>query len=328
LEDIQSGGKLLIRKLLFLKNRLVKNRGKRLIPESGYLFLMALPFILFVILFHYIPLAGWSIAFFRYSPGLPIFEARFMGLHYFERIFSFGSDFFNVMKNTLGMSFLQILTSPTPMIFAILLAEIRILWLRKTIQIGTTLPHFISFVIVFSIFMSMFSYDDGFVNIFLKNAGVIEKGINPMAIREITWIFQAVIINLWKNLGWSSIVYIAALSGIPPELYEAAELDGASRFRQILHITIPSLMPTYIVLLILGIGNLLSGTNFQQIFVFYNPIVSKTIETLDFYIYRIGIVEFNFSQSTAIGIFRSSVSITLLFTVNAIGKKILGRNVI
>ncbi len=302
--------------------------NKKYLSESTYLFLLAVPFIILVVIFYYLPILGWSIAFFRYIPGLPILESKFVGFDYFIKMFSYGSDFFNVMKNTLGMSFLQILVSPVPMIFAILLAEIKNLKVRKIFQTGTTLPHFISFVIVYSLFMSMFSVDDGFVNIFLRQLGIVERGINPMMIKEITWVFQIVVVHLWKNLGWSAIVYIAALSGIPQELYEAAKMDGASKFRQTIHITIPSLMPTYMVLLILSIGRMLNGGNFQQIFVFHNPVVHDAIETLDYYVYRIGLIEFDFSLSTAIGIFKSVVSISLLFTVNMIAKKFMGRSII
>lgn len=302
--------------------------SKGILSESTTLFLMVLPFILFLIIFNYTPLLGWLIAFFRYTPGLPIFESQFIGIKYFLKIFSYGSDFETVMKNTLSMSFLQILTSPIPMLFAILLAEVRNVTVRKFIQIGTTLPNFISFIIVFSIFMSMFSFDDGFVNILLRNFKLTDKGINPMMMKELTWVFQAIIINIWKNLGWASIVYIAAMAGIAQELYEAAQIDGASRIQQTIHITIPSLIPTYLVLLILSIGHMLNGANFEQIFVFHNPVVAGAIETLDYYVYRVGLLDFNFSLSTAIGMFKSVISISLLFTVNAIGKKLLGRNVI
>lgn len=304
------------------------NKEKFRLSRKAYLFLMALPFIIYITTFYYVPLLGWSIAFFRYIPGLPVLESRFVGVDNFVKIFSYGSDFMGIMKNTFGMSFLNILISPAPMLFAILLSEIKSLRLRKLFQTGATLPHFISYIIVFSIFLSMFSYDDGFINVLLRKLELTDKGINPMVMANFTWVFQAIIITIWKGLGWASIIYIAAMAGIPQELYEAADIDGASRFQRTIYITIPSLMPTYLVLLILSVGHMLNGANFQQIFVFYNPVVASTIETLDYYVYRIGLIEFDFSLSTAIGIFKSVVSLTLLFTVNAIGKKLLGRSVI
>lgn len=314
--------------LMVRKNGLAKRRKIRFTKERIRLLLLTLPFILFILLFYYVPLTGWSIAFFRYIPGLPLSEAKFVGLDNFRKIFSYGSDFMNVMKNTFGMSFMRILISWVPMVFAIALSEIKNPKLRKIIQTGSTLPHFISFVIVFSIFMTLFAYDDGIINIILSKMGVEGKGFNPMVVNEFTWVFQGIVIQIWKSLGWSSIIYIAAMAAIPQELYEAAKVDGANDFQKALYITLPSLMPTYMVLLILSIGHMLNGANFQQIFVFYNPLVSKTIETIDYYVYRIGLIEFNYSLSTSIGMFKSVVSISLLFTVNAIGKKILGRSVL
>lgn len=311
-----------------IRNRTIKKKKKKLTKERIRLLILTMPFVLFILLFYYVPLSGWAIAFFRYIPGLSLAEAKFVGFDNFRKIFSYGSDFLNVMKNTFGMSFMMISISWVPMFFAIALSEVKNPLLRKIIQTGSTLPHFISFVIVFSIFMTLFSYDDGLINIILTKFGYEGSGFNPMVVNEYTWVFQGIIINLWKSLGWSSIIYIAAMSGIPQELYEAAKVDGANDFQKALYITLPSLMPTYLVLLILSIGHMLNGANFQQIFVFYNPLVSNTIETIDYYVYRIGLIEFNYSLSTSIGMFKSVVSITLLFTVNAIGKKILGRSVL
>lgn len=302
-------------------------RRDRTLKESTRLLLLTLPFVAFILLFYYVPLSGWYIAFVRYYPGMPFREASFVGFANFAKLFRYGTDFGEVMLNTFGMSFLQILTSPLPMLFAILLAEVRLPRLQRLIQTGTTLPHFISFVIVFSIFMTLFSFDEGLVNVILDRLGV-DRQFNPLVMKNFTWVFQAVIVNSWKNLGWGAIVYIAAMAGIPTELYEAATIDGATRFRQIVHITIPSLLPTYLVLLVLHVGNMLSGANFQQIFVFHNPIVASAIETLDYYVYRIGLTEFDFSLSTAIGVFKTVVSVALLFTVNSIARRLLGRSVI
>lgn len=302
-------------------------RRDRTTKESTRLLLLALPFVAFILLFFYVPLSGWYIAFVRYYPGMPFREATFVGFANFAKLFRYGTDFGEVMLNTFGMSFLQILTSPLPMLFAILLAEVRLPRLRRLIQTGTTLPHFISFVIVFSVFMTLFSYDEGLVNVLLTKIGANNQ-FNPLVMKNFTWVFQAVVVNSWKNLGWGAIVYIAAMAGIPSELYQAATIDGANRFQQTLYITIPSLLPTYLVLLVLQVGNMLSGANFQQIFVFHNPIVSSAIQTLDYYVYRIGLTEFDYSLSTAVGVFKTLVSITLLFTVNAIARRLLGRSVI
>lgn len=300
--------------------------GKITENESRYLLLLSIPFAVLVIMFSYVPLLGWSMAFVKYIPGRSIFDSDFVGLHYFKMIFSFGSEFPRVLRNTFALSFLRILASPVPVILALIINEIKSVRLRKVVQTATSIPHFLSFVVIYSLFNSFLS-SSGVINVGLMDLGVIEKPINVLANPDITWFFQTCV-ALWKNAGWSAIIYIAAIASIDPLLYEAARVDGANKWQQMRYITVPGIMPTYIVLLILSIGHMLNGQSFQQIFVFHNPLVHQTIETLDYYTYRIGMKMYDFSLSTAIGMFKSVVSVALLFSVNWIGKKFAGKNVV
>jgi ABC-type polysaccharide transport system permease subunit len=302
--------------------------GRKFFPltTKNALSLLVIPFILFILLFSYVPILGWSMAFVRYIPGIPILENKFIGLKNFETLFSFASDFPRVITNTLAMSFLGILCSPIPIVLALLLDEVRNTGMRRFMQTMTSLPNFISMVIVYSIFFSMFAVDDGLVNNLLLKLGVIKRPLNLLGDASITWYFQT-FVSVWKSAGWGAIMYLAALSGIDQELMDAAKVDGAGRFRQVIHIKLPGLIPTYIILLLLSLGNMLSGS-FEQIYVFYNPLVSTRIETLDYYTYRIGLGMFDFSFSTAIGMFKSVISVILLFVFNRISRKLTGSSVI
>lgn len=225
--------------------------------DSVKLLMMILPFLVLVFLFSYLPLAGWRYAFYDYRPGFPLEKCKFVGFKWFLRLVETPaqtSEIIRVMKNTLGMSALGMLTSVCPMFFAISLSQVRSTRYRKTLQVLTTLPNFISWVLVFSVAFSLFSVDTGFINRLLIRMGVIDKGINFLADGNHMWI-KMTLWNLWKSIGWNSILYLATLASIDQELYEAAQVDGANRFRQTLHITLPGLMPTFFVLLLLSIGN-------------------------------------------------------------------------
>ncbi|HEY0829168.1 MAG TPA: ABC transporter permease subunit [Bacilli bacterium] len=299
---------------------------KRKTKTGLVLWLMSIPFFVFVMIFYFVPLLGWSMAFVRYIPGVPIFESHFVGFKYFKAMFSYGSDLPRVIANTLAMGFLSILSAPLPMVLAILLSEVKRLKIKKFIQTTVALPNFISMIIVYSIFFSFLSVDGGFINDILLKLNLIDKPTNLLANEGATWYFQT-FVGIWKGVGWGAIIYLGAITAIDPQLYDAANVDGASRFRQALHVTLPGLMPTFCVLLLLGVGNLLSS-NFEQVYVFHNAIVHNKIETLDYYTYRIGLVNFDFSLSTAIGVFKSVTSLTLLFLVNLIIKKINGHSII
>lgn len=301
----------------------------RLIDQGGFrLWLLSLPFLILIFLFSYLPLYGWIYALFDYKPGRALLDCDFVGLENFTRMFTDKyafQDIVRVMKNTLGMSLIGIVTSGLPMIFAVFLAEIKNKPYRKAVQTLTTIPNFISWVLVYSVAYAMFSVNDGFVNRILIELGVIDEGINFLASDEHVWLSMW-LWGTWKGLGWSAIMYIAALTGIDQTQYEAAAVDGAGRLQKILHITIPGLLPTYFVLLLLSIANLVNN-GMEQYFVFQNAMNKEYIEVLDLYVYNQGMVGINYSYSTAVGILKSIVSVTLLFVANLSSKLTRGESI-
>ncbi|MDR0654757.1 MAG: ABC transporter permease subunit [Treponema sp.] len=286
------------------------------------LFFLVLSFMLMVLLFNYIPLFGWVLSFVEYRVGNPIFRNEWVGLKYFRLLFT-SRDFFRVMRNTAVFSLLNYILLPLPMIFAILLNEIPSRHFRKIAQTLSTLPHFVSWIIVYSLFFTLFS-NDGLINGALRVLKLPPQDLllNP----NTTYVFQTVILQ-WKTLGWGAIIYIAALTGIDQELYEAATVDGAGRLRCTWHITVPGLVPTFIVLALLAIANFVNS-GIDQYFVFKNAFVYDNIEVLDLYTYRIGLELFDYSYATAVGIFKSFISIVLLFLTNYIAKRVRGVSII
>ncbi|MCI9219683.1 MAG: sugar ABC transporter permease [Lachnospiraceae bacterium] len=310
----------------------MKSKGKkktRLIDQGGFrLWLLSLPFLILIFLFSYLPLYGWIYALFDYKPGRALLDCKFVGLDNFTRMFADKyalEDIVRVMKNTLGMSLIGIATSGLPMMFAVFLAEIRCKPYRKAVQTLTTIPNFISWVLVYSVAYAMFSVNDGFVNRLLMSLGILDEGINFLASGKHVWLSMW-LWGTWKGLGWSAIMYIAALTGIDQEQYEAAAVDGAGRMQKIWHITIPGLLPTYFVLLLLSIANLVNN-GMEQYFVFQNAMNKEYIEVLDLYVYNQGMVGINYSYSTAVSILKSIVSVTLLFVANMSSKLTRGESI-
>jgi putative aldouronate transport system permease protein len=294
------------------------------------LFLMALPFLILAALFSYLPLWGWRYAFFDYRAGFPLNADNFVGFKWFEYLFSnpaTRADIIRVLKNTFAMSGLGIATSWMPMLFAIFLAEIRATKFRRGVQTLTTIPNFISWVLVYSVAFAIFS-TEGFFNWFLINLGVIEEGTNHLMSNKNIWI-KMWAWGQWKGLGWGAIIYIASMSGIDQQLYEAATVDGAGRFQRMWYITVPGLMSTYFVLLLLSIANILSN-GMDQYLVFFNPANRGTIQVLDLYIYHIGLRDgtSNVPLATLIGILKSLISVTLLFGANRASKFLRGETII
>ena len=208
------------------------------------------------------------------------------------------------------------------MIFAIFLTEVRGRHFKKTVQTLSTLPNFISWVLTFAVAWAMFSTDDGLVNKLLVKLGVVDSGISFLASSNWLW-FKMWLWQFWKGCGWSAILYFAAIASIDQELYEAARVDGAGRFRMMWHITVPHLMPTYFVLLILGIASFLN-TGMEQYYVFANGMNKNSIEVLDLFVYYKGIVNYNYSYTTAVGMLKSLIGVALLFTANRLSKAVRG----
>ncbi|WP_206093352.1 ABC transporter permease [Paenibacillus yonginensis] len=289
---------------------------------------MSSPLLILVFVFSYMPLYGWIYSFYDYKAGRDLFSTDFVGLKNFKMMFTDHyavTNILRVMKNTLGMSFLGIVTSVFPMIFAILLSEIRNLRFRKTIQTLVTIPNFISWVLVYSIAYAMFSTNDGLLNRILINNGIRDEGINFLASGNHVWLTMLGY-GIWKGLGWGAIIYIAALTNIDAEQYEAARIDGAGRLKMTWHITIPGLLPTFFVLLLLSIGNLLNN-GMEQYFVFQNAMNKDSIEVLDLYVYNQGMVGYDYSFATAVGMLKSVVSVLLLFFANFLSKITRGESV-
>ena len=284
----------------------------------------AAPFLTLIFLFSYMPLFGWIYAFFDYKPGVPLFQNKLVGLKFFTMFLTDPIDMFRVMKNTVIFALIGYAVSPLPMLFAIMLSEIKSMRYRKIVQTITTVPNFISWVIIFSLAFMLFS-TDGMINSLMGSFGR-ETTQSILGNANAVYGFQT-LIGLWKGLGWSSIIYLAAIAGIDQELYEAAAIDGANRLDAIRHITIPNLLPTFFVLLLLSIGNFVN-VGFEQYFVFKNPLVADNIEVLDLYVYRVGLMGQDYSYGVAIGIMKSVISLALLFSANTLAKRVRGASII
>ncbi len=305
-----------------LKKHVMKKKHKK---SEYILLLMALPFVLHTIIFYYAQLFGWAYAFVDYIPGKHIWEQDFVGLLYFERLFQAGSRLVVAFRNTLIYGVLGIATSVLPVIFAIFLSEVKNTKVKKAIQTMTSFPNFISWILVYSLCFMLFSSDGQIIGILVR-IGIIDNPTNLLANADIAYIFQT-ILTVWKGLGWSAIIYMSTISGIDSELYNAANVDGANRFQRMLHITVPAVLPTFFVLLVMSVANI-ANAGFDQYYMFYNPMVSEQLEVIPTYVYRIGIGSGEISLATAAGITQSLISVTLLFTVNKLAKKVTGSSVI
>jgi putative aldouronate transport system permease protein len=294
------------------------------------LFMMLLPFLVLILLFSYLPLWGLRYAFYNYHPGDTLSKDNFVGWYWFTFLFKNPAtvkDIIRVLRNTLAMSGLGIATSWCPMVFAMFLAEIRNTRTRRVIQTLTTVPNFISWVLVYAIAVCIFS-TDGFISNLMVHNGVWSQGVNMLMNGNHIWL-KMLAWGMWKGLGWSAIMYIAAITGIDQQLYEAATVDGAGRFQKMWHVTLPELIPTYMVLLLLSIAGMLNN-GLEQYYCFRNTTNSNSIEVLDLYVYLLGLGSGNPSipLSTVVGFIKSLVSVALLFGANAISKFVRGQNIV
>lgn len=309
---------------------LKKHRASTSSQNGKKLFLMALPFIALVFVFSYLPLYGWVYAFYDFKPGFTLGNSTFVGLQWFKSILGNSvqrNEVVRVMRNTVAMSLLGIATSVLPVIFAVFLAEIKTPWYKKIIQIMTTLPNFISWVLVYSFAFTLFSTNNGFVNKLLMQLGLFEKPVNFLASSDNIWLKMCAW-GIWKSLGWNAIIYLAAIAGIDQELYEAARIDGAGRFAMMWHITVPGIIETYFVLLLLSIANFINN-GMEQYYVFQNAMNKNTIEVLDLYVYNVGLGSGNnFSFATAISMLKSLISVMLLFIANSLSRLVRGETII
>jgi putative aldouronate transport system permease protein len=299
--------------------------------QKYYLFLLMLPFIVLCFIFAYLPLWGWRYGLYSYKPGMDLTKDNFVGFKWFTYLFENAAsrnDIVRVMKNTLAMSGLGIATSWMSMAFAIFLSEIKATRYRKMVQTITTIPNFISWVLVYAFGFAIFA-TDGLVNQMLIKWGVIDTGINFLLSGDHIWL-KMLAWGIWKGLGWGAIIYLAAISGIDQQLYEAATVDGAGRFKRMWYITVPGLLPTYFVLLMLAIAGILNN-GMEQYYVFKNAANKTTIEVLDLYVYTLGLGTggtSNISLATVVGMLKSIISVLLLFFANGLSKLIRKESII
>lgn len=303
----------------------MSRKKKRALTE----FLYILPFLILVALFSYFPIYGWIYAFHDYRPPFPIGADTYVGFKWFATIINNPvrlSNVLRVLRNTFVMSGISLFFSWFPMVFAVFLNEIKCKPFRKFVQTVTTLPNFISWVLVFAFAFTLFG-TNGAVNSVLQELGLISKPISFLKSTDHIW-FKMWLWLTWKNAGWAAIMYLAAITGIDEQMIEAARVDGATRMQIIRHITIPSLLPTYFVIVMLNLANFLSN-GMEQYYVFQNAFNMDYIEVLDLYVYNLSTSGTGmYPLSTAISILKSVVSIVLLFATNGVSKLIRGEGFI
>ncbi|HLU23683.1 MAG TPA: ABC transporter permease subunit [Bacillaceae bacterium] len=283
--------------------------------------IMALLGVVWMIVFNYFPMYGLIIAFKEYSVIRTIAEAPWVGLMHFKE-FVQDDYFWIVIKNTLGISLIKLIIGfPLPIIFALLLNELTSLKFKKMVQTITYLPHFLSWVVLGGILTTWLA-DIGIINDILIGLGITNERLNFLAEPEYFWGI-VIISDIWKELGWSAIIYLAAIAGVSTELYEAATIDGANRFRRIWHVTLPAIRPTITILFILAVGGVLN-TNFDQILVLRNALNESASSVIDIYVYNVGIQNSRFSYATAVGLLKSIIAFILLLSANKITKKLDG----
>lgn len=287
-------------------------KTKRIWEQQKYLFFMLIPVMAYFIIFHYVPMCGIVIAFKDFSMSKGILGSPWAGFKWFDMAFS-SNDFISVLRNTLLISLYKMAWGfPAPIILALLLNEVNHTAYKKVIQSITYLPHLMSWVVLGGIFITLLAPETGAVNHLIRLLG----GEPIYFLAEKEW-FRPVVVatHVWQSMGWGSIIYLAAIAGISNELYEAAIVDGANRWQRMRHITLPGIMPTAAVLLILNMGGILNA-GFDQIFNLENPMVYEVGDIIDTYVYRVGLVSRNYELATAVGLFKSAIGLILILITN------------
>jgi putative aldouronate transport system permease protein len=287
--------------------------------RNKHVYLMLLPVLLYYLIFHYGPMYGAVIAFEDFNPVRGVFGSKWVGLQNFQDFFA-SVYFGRLMFNTVAISVLDIIFGfPAPIILALLINELRWNPFKRLVQTVTYLPHFISVVVVVGMLVDFFARD-GLVNQVMLTS-------DPVAFMQSPDWFRQLFVGsgIWQHVGWGSIVYLAAIATIDPQLYDAAKVDGADRFRQIRHITIPGMLPTIVILLILRMGMLMS-VGYEKIILMYNPLTYETADVISTYVFRRGILQADFSFSAAVGLFNSAINFALLVAANAISRRLSGHS--
>lgn len=281
---------------------------------------MIFPALLFIFVFNYIPMYGVLMAFQDYNLYKGFLHSPWAGFKHFDMFFN-SPDFFRVIRNTIVISVLKLVINfPAPIVLALMLNEVKNMVFKRIVQTISYLPHFLSWVIVSGFTISMLSVDNGSLNILLQALGIIDKPINFLSMPENFW---AIIIttNLWKEVGFATIVYLAAIAGVDQSMYEAASIDGANKFKQIFLITLPSITPVIIIFLILSIGNLLNAGFDDLLLLGSSPMLRDVADVIDTYAYRTGIINNRFSYAAAVGLFKAIISVGLLTGANYIARR-------
>ncbi|MBP1990105.1 ABC transporter permease [Paenibacillus eucommiae] len=300
---------------------ITRRKSFKLIKRNKLYYALIAPGLVYFLLFHYVPLYGIVIAFKDVSPfdGFTgIFASEWVGLKHF-RNFVQSYYFWDIMKNTVMISLYRMLFGfPAPILLALLLNEVRKKFFQRFVQTISYLPHFISMVVLAGLLTTLLTTDGGIVNVVLQ-----KLGLEPVFFLGDASYFRSVLVasGVWKEVGWGTIIYLAAIAGIDPQLYEAAVVDGAGRFRQIWHITLPGILFIIVILFILSIGGLLEA-GFEQIFLLYSPSVYKVADIIDTYVYRKGLVELQYSFAAAVGLFKAVIAFVLLLGANYGAKKL------
>ncbi|MBD2871070.1 ABC transporter permease [Paenibacillus arenilitoris] len=292
-------------------------RLARDIRINRHVYIMLLPIVIYYVVFHYGPMYGLQIAFKDYSPARGFLGSSWAGFKHFEEFF--GSMFFlRILGNTLLLSLYSLLFFfPAGIILALLLNELRSERLRRAVQTISYMPHFVSLVVIVGILFDFLARDG------LINQLIASLGIEPIPFMRAAEWFRTIYVgsDIWQNVGWSSIIYLAAISNVNPSLYEAARMDGAGRLKQIWYVTLPGIMPTVTIMLILFIGKFMT-VGFEKIILMYNPVIYETADVIQTYVYRKGILEANFSYSAAVGLFNAAISFLLLVLANTVAKRL------
>lgn len=304
-----------------LQATILANRKSKwkLLGKQKLLILMSVPFVLYIILFRYVPLWGWTMAFQNYKVGKPFGQQEWVGIKWFIQIFKDG-EFLRTLRNTIGMSLITtVLGYITAILIAVFLNEVRYIGIKRFVQTVSYLPHFLSWVIVCGLVANAVSVEDGIINNVLLKLNLIKEPILWLSTPKYFWHIVGWT-YVWKEVGWNTIVYLGAMTAIDPCLYEAAQIDGCGRLRKIWHITLPGIKPTIIIMMIMSAGHILDA-NFEMPYLLKNGLIQDVADTVDIYVLKYGINLQRYGLATAAGIFKNAVNIILLMIANTIAKK-------
>lgn len=293
-------------------------KTQKVIAKDYQLYLLALPAVVYFFIFNYVPMYGIQIAFKNFMPVKGIWGSPWVGFKQFERFFS-SYQFWQLIKNTIGLSFYELIAGfPVPIILALLINQTRNKKFKKVVQTVTYAPHFISVVVLVGMVSIFLSPRNGLINNIIRLFGG-----EPIFFMGEPGMFKSLFVfsGIWQNAGWGTIIYLAALAGVSPELYEAAKVDGATKLQIIRHVDIPGIIPTAVTLLIMNAGHIMS-VGFQKVYLMQNPLNLISSEIISTYVYKVGLIQSQYSYSAAIGLFNSIINLILLISVNKISKKL------